>query len=109
MSVEHPSAIANLVEAQHTNLMSYKVVDGDTIYLSDNDFGGIELRQLPRIIAKMADFASAFRGDVPTLIHPIQVNHCRAPEVLLGAGWSYSADVWNFGVMVRSAGHVSAA
>lgn len=25
----------------------------------------------------------------------------RAPEVILGADWSYPADIWSFGVMVR--------
>ena len=33
-------------------------------------------------------------------IHPIQPDSYRAPEVLLGVGWSYSADIWNLGVMV---------
>ncbi|KID95498.1 protein kinase domain-containing protein, partial [Metarhizium majus ARSEF 297] len=34
------------------------------------------------------------------LIRLIQPNECRAPEVLLGIGWSYSADTWSFGAMI---------
>jgi hypothetical protein len=33
--------------------------------------------------------------------HPIQPDHYRASEVILGAGWTYSADIWNLGVLVR--------
>ncbi|KAL9624942.1 MAG: hypothetical protein Q9160_000989 [Pyrenula sp. 1 TL-2023] len=32
-------------------------------------------------------------------IHPIQPDFCHAPEVFFGTGWSYGADVWNFGNM----------
>ena len=34
-------------------------------------------------------------------LHPIQPDHCCAPEVILGCGWDVSADIWNFGVLVR--------
>ncbi|QDS73271.1 hypothetical protein FKW77_004841 [Venturia effusa] len=51
--------------------------------------------------SQITDFGLAQRGDrQDPLIHPIQVDHCHAPEVLLGTGWSYSADIWNFGIMV---------
>ncbi|KAH1424263.1 hypothetical protein KXX32_006990 [Aspergillus fumigatus] len=32
-------------------------------------------------------------------LHPIQPDQYRAPEVILGCGWSFSADIWNFGVL----------
>jgi hypothetical protein len=52
---------------------------------------------------KITDFGLAQRGDHPgPLVHPIQPNDCHAPEVLLGCGWSYSADIWNFGIMVST-------
>ncbi|KAK7676386.1 hypothetical protein QCA50_020649 [Cerrena zonata] len=31
---------------------------------------------------------------------PIQPLHYRAPEVILGAPWTYSADIWNMGVLL---------
>jgi serine/threonine-protein kinase SRPK3 len=49
--------------------------------------------------AKLADFGLAVRGPGP-FSHPIQPFGMEAPEVLIGAQWSYSADVWNLGVLV---------
>ena len=50
---------------------------------------------------KIVDFGSAVRGDVAQPHnHPIQPLLLRAPEVILQAGWSYSADIWNLGAMV---------
>lgn len=41
-------------------------------------------------------------GGDQTGIYPIQPDHYRAPEVILGCGWDSKADIWNFGVMVTS-------
>lgn len=66
-------------------------------YLSQNNFGPIRSSTL---MPKFADFGSAQPGDrLQTL--PIQPDYYRAPEVLLGIGWSYTADIWNLGVMVK--------
>lgn len=86
--------------------MPQKVSDDRITYLSHNDFGHLRLIKdtpaLMKIFPKITDFGLAQRGNKEEpLIHPIQVDHCHAPEVLLGTGWSYSADIWNFGVMVR--------
>lgn len=48
----------------------------------------------------LCDFGSAVPGDVEHS-EDIQPNIYRAPEVILGAPWSYSADIWNVGCMVR--------
>lgn len=45
---------------------------------------------------KLADFGLATQGDIVHL-HPIQPNVYRAPEVILGAGWTCSAVIWNLG------------
>jgi hypothetical protein len=34
--------------------------------------------------------------------HDIQSLEYTAPEVMLQAGWSYSADIWNLGLVVRT-------
>lgn len=66
-------------------------------YLSHNNFGPL---YSSKMLPKIADFGSAQPGD-QLQIHPIQPDYYRAPEVLLGIGWSYSADIWNLGVLVR--------
>lgn len=48
----------------------------------------------------LCDFGSAVPGDVEHS-EDIQPNIYRAPEVIFGAPWSYSADIWNVGCMVR--------
>lgn len=77
-----PASLSTVSYAQYT-------------YLSQNNFGPIRSSTL---LPKFADFGSTQPGDrLQTL--PIQPNYYRAPEVLLGIGWSYSADIWNLGVM----------
>ncbi|KAG8424117.1 hypothetical protein J3458_000947 [Metarhizium acridum] len=101
MTFEHTSVLERFVESQSTNPMPRKVVGEDAIYLCHNDFGDLQEEHLRNIVPKIADFGLAQRGDGgEPLLHPIQPNHCHAPEVLLGTGWSYSADIWNFGVML---------
>ena len=99
MGFEDPSVIEDFVHGQAENPMARKVVNGRPIYQSHNDFG--PLRSL-YLLPKLADFGLARRGDCSQLhLHPIQPNQYRAPEVLLGTGWTYSTDIWNLGVLVR--------
>jgi len=49
---------------------------------------------------KISDFGNAVQTPGPHY-HPIQPDLYQAPEVILEAGWSFSADIWNLGVMVR--------
>jgi serine/threonine-protein kinase SRPK3 len=74
-----------------------KELDGRTIYLSR------ELR-MPREWGTpvLCDFGSAVPGD-SARSEDIQPDIYRAPEVVLGAPWMYSVDVWNAGCMVRQA------
>lgn len=96
---EHPSVIKEYVEKLAENPMPRKIKDGRLIYLSHNDFGPLKsFRMLPKI----ADFGLAQSGDsLEPLRYPIQPPLFHAPEVLLGTGWTYSADIWNLGVLVR--------
>lgn len=83
---------------------------GRTIYRCHNDFGPLDWRKLKNMIPKIADYGLATKLDnTPTQngmvgeqlgIYPIQPDHYRAPEVILGSGWNVKADVWNFGVPV---------
>ena len=78
--------------------MVRKIKNGRVIYQSYNEFGSLKSFG---ILPKIADFGLAKRIiDSRRNIHPIQPDHYRAPEVVLGIGWSYSADIWNLGVLV---------
>jgi serine/threonine-protein kinase SRPK3 len=67
-----------------------------TIYLSRNNYG--QPTSITGIIS-IVDFGLSVTGDGP---HNgcIQAEPYRAPEVILDAGWTYSSDIWNLGVMV---------
>ena len=85
--------------------MPRKVLGDRSTYLSHNDFGPLRERgdepALLKIFPKITDFGLAYKRDSKCiLIHPIQPDRCQAPEVFLGTGWSYSADIWNFGLMI---------
>ncbi|KAA6414730.1 MAG: hypothetical protein FRX48_01480 [Lasallia pustulata] len=98
MRFEDPSVIEDFVQKEVENPMPRKIKDSRSIYQSHNDFGRLKsLRVLPMI----ADFGLAELGDGPEpLRHPIQPPLYHAPEVLLGTGWTYSADIWNLGVLI---------
>lgn len=85
------------IEDEYINpLPQKKCGDGRIIYLNRNDFGHTN-----RIggIVRITDFDRAVFGKGP---HKgcIQNEVYRAPEVMLDAGYSYSADIWGLGVMV---------
>jgi serine/threonine protein kinase len=68
-------------------------------YLLRNQYGQTEHIAKILGIVTITDFGLAVEGVGP---HdgPIQAEPLRAPEVMLDAGWSYSSDMWNFGIMV---------
>lgn len=69
-----------------------------TIYLSRNDFG-FQPDNIGRPV--ITDFGLSISGKVSLHNHTIRPRGFRAPEVVLGVGWSYSVDIWNLGAMVR--------
>lgn len=76
-----------------------KILEDRIIYLSRNELGS-QTKGMGRPV--ITDFGLAVRGDVPhPYYHTIQPDDYRAPEIILAAGWSYSADIWNVGVLVR--------
>ena len=94
---EDPSVIEDFARAQAYNAMARKVLDGYSVYLSHNDFGPLKSSF---VLPKLGDFGLAQYGRNELQRHPIQPDHYRAPEVTLGAGWTYSVDIWNLGVLV---------
>ncbi|OJJ67248.1 hypothetical protein ASPBRDRAFT_662011 [Aspergillus brasiliensis CBS 101740] len=80
-----------------------KQLEDRTIYLSRNHFG-VAANGLGRPV--ITDFGLAVDGS-RTHYHLIQPDSFRAPEVILGAGWSYSADIWNPGALMVELVHGS--
>ncbi|CAK42256.1 uncharacterized protein An15g00860 [Aspergillus niger] len=82
---------------------------GRVIYRCHNNFGPLDPSGLGNIYPQITDFSAAALlgnggddGAVKLGTRPIQPDYYRAPEVVLGCGWSYSADIWNLGVMSNS-------
>jgi len=70
------------------------------MYQSRPDFG--RLRKGVGFV-KLTDFGLAVRGDGPTKFHhDIQPLEYTAPQVMLQAEWTYSAYIWNLGLVVCS-------
>ncbi|GAQ10370.1 SRSF protein kinase 3 [Aspergillus lentulus] len=110
MSFENENILANFIKRQQP--MQYKVdgESGRTIYRCHNDFGALDGRAIKNMIPKIADFGLAISLDKLSTrdgmvgeqigIYPIQPDYYRAPEVILGCGWDFKADIWNFGVLL---------
>lgn len=90
--------INDYVRQQKKKSSLLKEVDGHPIYQSMADFGRLK-KGVGRL--KICDFGAAVLGDVPVPhSHDIQPAQFCAPEVLLKGGWTYSADIWNLGMVV---------
>ncbi|KFY38563.1 hypothetical protein V494_04307 [Pseudogymnoascus sp. VKM F-4513 (FW-928)] len=98
LGFEDSSVIAEYVNAQRQNPGPYKDGDERRVYQSQPDFG--RFRKGTGVL-KISDFGAAVFGDTASLhYHDIQLEQFSAPEVLLGAGWTYSADIWNLGMVL---------
>ncbi|KAF6001764.1 Dual specificity protein kinase clk3 [Cyanidiococcus yangmingshanensis] len=54
-----------------------------------------------RVQIRLIDFGSASRLDKVNVRHAIvSTRHYRAPEIILGTGWSFACDIWSFGAMM---------
>ncbi len=102
LGFENGSVLDDYVRQQKECPPLYKEVDEHPIYQSRADFGG--LRKGVGLI-KISDFGNAVFGNLSTPhCHDIQPDPFCAPEVLLKAGWTYSADIWNLGMVVSTFG-----
>ena len=98
INLESESVLEDFVQQQRqVPLPQHVTDDGHITYLSQSSFG--PLRDY-FILPEIADLDLAQSGKGPNRIHPIQPHRYRAPEVILGTGWSYSPDIWNLGVLV---------
>lgn len=102
VSFEDPTVLTDFIESQLENPMAFKIDStGRPVYQSRSDFGPLKsLRSIPQLV----DFGLATRLEEEDDwgVWPIQPDHYRAPEVILGNGWQMPTDIWNLGVLVRS-------
>ncbi len=98
MTFESTSVLSEFEKALVTDPPSYKPLRHNRrLYKSHVSFGKLQSFAVePRLV----DFGASHRMDgVPYKLFPIQPRYYRAPEVILGSGWSYPADIWNLGVL----------
>ncbi|KAJ5521352.1 hypothetical protein N7527_005467 [Penicillium freii] len=95
---EDSSVLRDFAHAQLSNPMPRKTQDGRHVYVSHNDFGSLRSYY---ILLKITDLGLAHLQEDSSILnrHAIQPDDYRAPEVIVGAGWTYSADIWNLGVL----------
>ncbi|CAH0043008.1 unnamed protein product [Clonostachys rhizophaga] len=101
MTLENDTLLADYVNYQ-TSVPQPRHIrseDGRVTYLSQDEFGPL---RGPQLFPELADFNLCFPGLDGGRGHlsPIQSHRFRAPEVLLGCPWSYSVDIWNFGLLM---------
>lgn len=102
MTFEDHAVLERFVQGQASKTLPRKTFRGRSVYQCQNDFGQVKDRpSLLKMSPKLADFGLAHDGTRQgPFINPIQPDRYHAPEVLLGTGWSYSADIWNYAILV---------
>ncbi|GLA00531.1 hypothetical protein AnigIFM60653_009280 [Aspergillus niger] len=95
---EDATVLKEYVRQQEVHPAPHVLRNGRPVFESRNDFGPLK-RGVG--LLRISDFSAAVFGDVSTPHnHDIQPQPFCAPEVLLKAGWSYSADIWNLGTVL---------
>lgn len=91
-----PGEIEEYLKEDAEKPLPHKVAIDRFLYLS-RPFG------IPKLLGRpvLADFGHASLGDEENM-RPIQPDAYRAPEVIMEATWSYSADIWNMGCFVST-------
>ncbi|RAH63465.1 kinase-like protein [Aspergillus piperis CBS 112811] len=110
ITFEYENILPRFVKEQEEAQSMQCKTDPETvrvIYRCHNNFGPLDPSGLGNIYPQITDFGAATLlgtggddGAVQLGTRPIQPDYYRAPEVILGCGWSYSADIWNLGVMI---------
>lgn len=98
---EDATVLTDFMDSQLERPMAFKIDStGRPAYQFRSDFGPLKsLNSIPQLV----DFGLATRLEEydDWGVWPIQPDHYRAPEVILGNGWQMPADIWNLGVLVR--------
>ncbi|KAB5566427.1 kinase-like domain-containing protein [Coniochaeta sp. 2T2.1] len=94
---EDTSILQGDARDEYDHPLPQKHVDGRIIYLGRNNYGQ---PKTPTGVIEITDFDLSVLGNVPQT-GCIQAEVYRGPEVILDAGYSYSAAIWSLGVMVE--------
>ena len=102
---EDESAIDEYFQERRTKPIQYKVRgDGRHVYRKLTEFPALKEPKhdsLMDVLPKLADFGSAdVQPEDAVSIQPAGAHHYRAPEVLLGLGWSTPIDIWSLGAVI---------
>jgi len=87
-------------ELVHTDLKPENILFKDSDYYLETDTTSAKPRRIPKNTEiALIDFGSAtFENQYHTTV--VSTRHYRAPEVILGLGWSYPCDVWSVGCIL---------
>ncbi|KAG5289160.1 protein kinase [Histoplasma ohiense] len=108
MTFENEHILPGFAKEQAAQSMQCKTDPntGRVVYRCHNDFAPLDSSGLGNMYPQITDFGAAtllandsHDGTVQFGTRPIQPDYYRAPEAVLGCGWSFSADIWNLGVM----------
>lgn len=99
MALRDQSVLDDIAQDEIQTPLPQKHSGDRTIYISRNDCG-LDANNIGRPVT--TDFGLSVDGSKSPYKHTIEPNGFRAPEVIFGAGWDYSADIWNLGALVRS-------
>ncbi|KAI2706405.1 hypothetical protein DTO012A7_5177 [Penicillium roqueforti] len=97
MTFEDKKAIPRFIQEQVTRLpMHYKTdpITNHTTYQSYHGFGAMDVEDVGNVLPRITDFGSAWQF----VVDPETKSQNEA--VVLGYGWDFSTDIWNFGVLV---------
>ncbi|QRD82591.1 serine/threonine protein kinase [Aspergillus flavus] len=91
LGFEDSDVLENYARQQESNPAPFRDNDSHPVFQSRPDFGPLR-KGMGRV--QISDFSAAPHN------HDIQPQPFCAPEVLLKATWTYSADIWNLGTML---------
>ncbi|OAQ84122.1 CMGC/SRPK protein kinase [Purpureocillium lilacinum] len=101
LTCEDVSVFEQFAEAVQGQPLPRKVYSDHTVYRSFRSMGNPSEPLVGNMVAKISDFGLSYiLQPGTTMTMPIQPTVYRAPEVILGAGWSCSADIWNLAVVI---------
>ncbi|KDE80352.1 serine/threonine protein [Aspergillus oryzae 100-8] len=90
LGFEDSDVLENYARQQESNPAPFRDNDSHPVFQSRPDFGPLR-KGMGRV--QISDFSAPHN-------HDIQPQPFCAPEVLLKATWTYSADIWNLGTML---------
>ncbi|KAJ1653449.1 serine threonine protein kinase CMGC group [Dispira simplex] len=85
----------------HTDLKPENILLHNTDYRTVTSYRGksLKMKMLLHTDIQLIDFGSAtFNDDVHSSV--VSTRHYRAPEIILGLGWSYPCDMWSVGCIL---------